>query len=168
MSYFNHETFGAGHMPPFETIFDIKQKQNTLRYTLSETIEDVEYVEITDEQPKAKEALKWDKTARKKEIWDEAMKEFSEMGINSSIMKISHAILFEFGADWSDQNPVSHFEDKFRRGEAFSEAADKKLEEYKKLAEKERLQWHSHLDLIILMTASFGFQWATENPPKYY
>ncbi len=53
MSYFDYERFGArpGNIPPFESVFDIKSKKTTLGILLSEFVEDVEFVEITDETP---------------------------------------------------------------------------------------------------------------------
>ncbi len=171
MSYFNHETFGAGHMPPFETIFDIKQKKNSLRSTISDTIEDVEFEDITEEkpseQPKAKEAPKYDKVARAEEIHAEAqkyIKKATSLGNDDFLIHLTIEVLFMHGAAWSDDNPASKFKSEKDRFDAFYKEMDKHVKEVESMSgEKD-----PKLSLFQISTSSLGYHWATKNPPKYY
>lgn len=145
MSYFNHETFGAGHMPPFESVFDIKTKKDTLRSTISESIEDVEYEEITDEKPteqsKTKDAPKYDKYARAKEIHNEAQKlvnDAKKLGNYDMLFHLTIELLFVSGAVWSDNNQPSKFNSKEDRFDAFHKEMDKHIKEVESKAKKTR------------------------------
>lgn len=164
MSYFNHETFGAGHMPPFESIFDLKQKKNTLRSTISETIEDAEYEDITNEQPKAKDTLKYDEEARGRQIIDVALEKMKKVQSKSCLTDILFSIHFLEGATWADKNPIQKFPTQSERLNVFSDAMKKDFEEIEKMAGKKMPE----IFIVAFMTQTLGFHWATDNPPKYY
>lgn len=72
MSPFNFETFGAGHIPPFR--FKAQPRQTII----SDDIEDVEYVDVSDPQPEPKAKRTYDKAARYAEILAYAYKKADE------------------------------------------------------------------------------------------
>lgn len=166
MSCFNHDTFGAGHMPPFGKIFDIKEKKNSFRTTISETIGDAEYEDITNEQPKAKKGAKYDKVARAKEIserLDKLIADLASKGDSDSLVVAASCVLFIQGAEWSDCHPVSNYKSEYDRFNAFREEMDRTEKE---MASKDGKR-DPLLTLLVVASLTMGLKWATSNPPKY-
>ncbi|MDE6553341.1 MAG: hypothetical protein K2K98_10395, partial [Muribaculaceae bacterium] len=159
MSVFNFETFGAGHIPPFG--FKAHPRQSIL----SDDIEDVDYVDVSDPQPEPKAKRSYDMKARAAEVMAYAEKTVHELNNNNDpFMRLVLLTLIAFGAEWSDENPESEFKTSMDRSKAFYDDVDKHNEKFERLEGNP----NPHIALLALMTASLGFKWATDNPPKYY
>ena len=76
MSVFNFETFGAGHIPPFGF------KAHPRQTILSDDIEDVEYVDVSEAQKATgnnRKNMSYDKHARDLEIFEYSTKRAKEL-----------------------------------------------------------------------------------------
>lgn len=166
MSPFNFETFGAGHIPPFpRSVFDIKEGKSKFQTILSDDIEDVEYVDVSDPQPETKAKRSYGKTARYAEILAYADKKADELNKKKDpVLALFFVTMISFGAEWSDSNPENKFKTSMDRSKAFYDEVDKHQKEIDSLEG----QRHPEIHLVSLLTASLGMNWATKNPPKYY
>lgn len=169
MSVFNFEIFGAGHIPPFtKFIFDIKEGKSKLQATLSDDIEDVEYVDVSESPEitgKDRQSLSYDKEARDAEIFEYASKKKPRNSKkNDPYFELSFGVLFSIGAHWADDNPISKFHNLFERTNAFLEEIDKIQKEMESNAGKKL----PDLSMILICSVSLGFHWADKNPPKYH
>lgn len=167
MSPFNFETFGAGHIPPFPRfVFDIKEGKSKFQTTLSEDIEDVEYFDVSDPQPEPKAKQSYDKTARDKEIADQAsefVKKRSK-GLNPMV-DLFVMSCFIHAAKWTDDHPLSSFGSSHDQYLAIKRDLEIDNDEiYRKSGQKV----DSMVCLLELSTTELARRWANENPPKYY
>lgn len=162
MSVFNFEIFGAGHIPPFGF------KDHPRQTILSDDIEDVEYVDVSDVNKTSEENGKsqsYDKKKRAQEIFAYAEKKAEELNVKKDpMMGFFLLLVISFGAEWSDKNPKYKFKSSMERSEAFYAEIDKHQKEYEAMQGEKSTEIH----LLSLMAASLGMKWATENPPKYY
>lgn len=165
MSPFNFEHSGAGHIPPFPRfVFDIKEDKSKFQTILSDDIEDVEYVDVSDPQPEPKSNRTCGKSARYAEILAYADKKADELNEKKDpVLTLFFVTMILFGAEWSDDNPESKFKSSMDRSKAFYAEVDKRQKEIEAQDGQRRPEIH----LLSLMTASLGMKWATENPPKY-
>lgn len=166
MNPFNFETFGAGHIPPFPRfVFDIKEGKSKFQTILSDDIEDVEYVDVSDPQPEQKAKQSYGKTARYAEILAYADKKAEELNKKEDpVLALFFVAMISFGAEWSDDNPVNKFKSSMDRSKAFYAEIDKRQKEI----DAQDGQRFPEIHLLALLTASLGMNWATKNPPKYY
>lgn len=169
MSPFNFETFGAGHIPPFpKFVFDIKEGKSKLQTTLSEDIEDVEYVDVSD-APQAfgndTKKFSYDKKVRAKDIVEYAEKKSRQFNEKKDpLLDVFFLVAITIGAQWADDNPKSKFATSMARTDTFHAEIEKIWKDSGARAEKtDRVSF-----LMFLMSASLGMKWATNNPPKYY
>lgn len=161
MSVFNFETFGAGHIPPFG--FKASPRQTIL----SDDIEDVDYVDISDINKTSGESRKsqsYDKKARDLEIFEYSTKRAKEFKKDDPYFELSFGVLFSIGAHWADDNPISKYKNSLERVTAFSEEVDNIQKKMESKAGKELPE----LNVFTICAASLGFHWANDNPPKYY
>ena len=168
MSVFNFETFGAGHIPPFpKSVFNLKDGKLKLETILSDDIEDVEYVDVSEAQKATgnnRKNMSYDKHARDLEIFEYSTKRAKEFKKDDPYFELSFGVLFSIGAHWADDNPISKFHNPLARVSAFSEEVSNIQKEMESKAGKKLQDLH----LFIICTTSLGFHWADKNPPKYY
>lgn len=169
MSPFNFETFGTGHIPPFpKFVFDIKEGKSKFQTTLSDDIEDVEYVDVSD-APQASEndpkKFSYDKEARAKEIAEYAEKESRQLNKKKDpLLYVFFIVAITIGAQWGDDNPKAKFATSMARTNAFHAEIEKIWKDSGSRDEKtDRISF-----LTFLLSTSLGMKWATSIPPKYY
>lgn len=137
-------------------------------YVISDDIVDVEYIEISDApEASGSDSRKpsYDMKARAGEAGAFAEKTVNELGIkNDALFELMVEALIMFGIEWSDKNPESAFRSPSARSNAFYTEMVKKQKDVDEKAGKS----HPQIFPWVLMTASMGLKWATENPPKYY
>lgn len=160
MSPFNFETFGAGHIPPFR--FKAQPRQTII----SDDIEDVEYVDVSDHQPEPQAKRSYDKAARQKEIADQASEFVKKRpkGLNPMVELLVMAC-FVHAAEWTDDHPLSSFGSSHDQYLAIKAEIERDNDEiYRKTGKKVDSMVH----LLELSVSVVALRWANENPPKYY
>ena len=160
MSVFNFETFGAGHIPPFGF------KAHPRQTILSDDIEDVEYVDVSDPQPEPKAKRSYD---RKEEIVHQAeefVKKRRHQGQGlDPIVEIFVMSCFIHAAKWTDEHPLSSFRSSHDQYLAIKTEITRDNDEiYRKSGKK----IDPILHLLELSTSEIARRWANDNPPKYY
>ena len=137
-------------------------------YILSDDIEDVEYVDVSDVNKTSEENGKsqsYDKKKRAVEVAAYAEKKAKELNVKKDpMMEFFLLLIISFGAEWSDNNPENKFNSSMERSKAFYAEIDERQKEVEAMQGKKSPDIH----LLSLMAASLGMNWATENPPKYY
>lgn len=138
-------------------------------YVISDDIEDVDYVEITEPapEPKPRAGRSWDEEARSAEIFKAAEDHFAKLDIKKSepIKELFVLSMFCYGADFADKHPLSsHFSnnDQYDALSADMEALNKKL------GAKCGRPTNPVFDLLGALVREQGRRWANSNPPKYY
>ena len=137
-------------------------------HIISDDIEDVEYVDVSDINKTSGESRKsqsYDKKKRTEEIAAYAEKKSEELNVKKDpMMGFFLQLIISFGAEWSDENPEYKFKSSMERSKAFYAEIDKHQKECEAVQGEKSPEIH----LLSLMAASLGMKWATDNPPKYY
>lgn len=141
-------------------------------HIISEDIEDVEYVEISDQEStstrpdhdRKENPPKYDEKARSKEVYDYAEEQASKCDNGDPRAHFFILILIIAGVEWSDMHPVSSFCSEKSRVAAFVKFIEEMYNDRKEAG----LDKSDHIHLLYILNMTMGYKWATANPPKYY
>lgn len=138
-------------------------------YVISDDIEDVEYVDITEHapEPKPRAGRSWDKEARSAEIFKAAEDYFAGLGLqkNNPMKELFILSMFCYGADFADTHPLSdHFSD---HDQCFALKVDADAN-IKESESKYGRPIDPEINMVAVLVRERGRRWANSNPPKYY
>ena len=137
-------------------------------YVISDDIEDVEYVDITEPapEPEPRAGRTWDKKARAAEMIKAAEDHFAKLDKKTDpIMEIFVLSMFCFGADFADEHPLSaHFSNHDQYAALTADCESREKEFKSKYGET----MNPEIRLLGALVREQGRRWANSNPPKYY
>lgn len=138
-------------------------------YVISDDIEDVEYVDITEPapEPKPRAGRTWDKDARSAETFKAADDYFASLGVqdNDPIQEFFVLSMFCYGADFADKHPLSANFSNHDQYDALMADMEAKKKEYES---KFGQPMNPLTDMLGVLVREMGRRWANSNPPKYY
>lgn len=138
-------------------------------YVISDDIEDVEYVDITEPapEPESRTGRTYDKAARSAEVFKAAEDNFARLGLpqDDPMKELFVLSMFCYGAEFADEHPLSAIfsdHDQYHALTADTEAKKKESEsKYGRTIDPE-------FNLLTALIMEQGRRWANSNPPKYY
>lgn len=136
-------------------------------HILSDDIEDVDYVDVSEPQPEPKAKRSYDKTAREKEIADQATKHIKSLSMEPGAIMIELFSMscFMRAAKWTDDNPLSSFGSNHDQYLALKSLLDKENDE---CCRDSGVHVDSMVHLLEMSISEVARRWANKNPPKYY
>lgn len=135
-------------------------------HILSDDIEDVDYVDVSEPQPEPKAKRSYDKAARDKEIADQASEFVKKRSQGlSPMVDLFVMSCFIHAAKWTDGHPLSSFGSSHDQYLAIKAEIERDNDDiYRKSGRK----IDSMVCFLELSATEIARRWANENPPKYY